>query len=86
MLSVTANRQGNMYFGEISDAGGPVAGKREGKVGDIYSLSNYVRHVFQDKDLALTLGQAGRQHAQQFFEQSRIVPLYLDLYEKNLQS
>ena len=53
-------------------------------VGDIEALSSHVLRILQDEDLARTLGRAGRQRARKLFDHSRIVPLYLDFYEKTL--
>ena len=53
-------------------------------VGDIDSLTAHVLQILKDEDLARTLGQAGRQRARDLFEQARIVPRYLDFYEKTL--
>jgi len=53
-------------------------------VGNIEALSSHVLTILRDQDLAHKMGQAGRKRAQQFFEQSQIVPRYLALYEKVL--
>lgn len=55
-------------------------------VGDIDALSSHVLQILQDDDLAHTMGQVGRKHAQQLFEQKEIVHRYLALYEKVLSS
>ncbi len=55
-------------------------------VGDIEALSSRVIQLLQDDDLARTMGRAGRDRAQQLFEQDRVVPRYLELYEKVLAS
>ena len=54
------------------------------KVGDIESMSKHVLRIFKDKELASRMGQAGRKRAGQSFEQSKIVPRYVKLYEQLL--
>ena len=54
------------------------------EVGDIESMSKHVLRIFQDEELAVKMGQAGRARAQELFEQSKIVPQYVKLYERLL--
>ena len=54
------------------------------EVGDIESMSKHVLEILQNEELAAKMGQAGRARAQELFEQSKIVPQYLKLYERLL--
>lgn len=55
-------------------------------VGDIEGLNNHVLRILRDRDLACKMGQAGRQRTQQLFEQNKIIPQYVSLYERVLTS
>ena len=66
-----------------------VAARQSGfldEVGDIESMSKHVLEILQNDELAAKMGQAGRARAQQLFEQSKIVPQYVKLYERLLSS
>ncbi len=54
------------------------------EVGDIQSMSKHVLEILQNEELAAKMGQAGRTRAQELFEQSKIVPQYVKLYERLL--
>ena len=53
-------------------------------LGDVEALTSHVIRILKDEDLARTLGRAGRQRAKELFEQSLVVPRYLDFYQKVL--
>ncbi len=54
------------------------------EVGDIESMSKHVLEILEDQELAAKMGQLGRTRAAELFEQSKIVPQYLKLYEQLL--
>ena len=55
-------------------------------IGDIEALSSHVLRILKDRDLARSLGQAGRKRAQQLFEQKKVIPQYVSLYQSVLAS
>lgn len=66
-----------------------VAARQSGfmdEVGDIKSMSKHVLEILKNAELAAKMGQAGRARAQQLFEQSKVVPQYVKLYEQLLSS
>ena len=73
----------------VGGLGEVVAARQTGfmdEVGDIESMSKHVLEILQNDELAAKMGQAGRARAQQLFEQSKIVPQYVKLYERLLSS
>ena len=54
------------------------------EVGDIESMSKHVLEILENEELAARMGQAGRERAEGLFEQSKIVPRYVKLYERVL--
>jgi len=54
------------------------------EVGDIESMSKHILEILQNEELAAKMGRAGRARAGELFEQSKIVPQYLKLYERLL--
>ena len=72
---------------KVGGLGEVVAGGQSGfvdEVGDIESMSKHVLAILEDEELAAKMGQAGRDRAEELFEQSKVVPRYVKLYERVL--
>ena len=54
------------------------------RVGDIQALSDHLIQILKDRELAKKMGQAGRDRAKKLFAREKIVPQYVDLYNKVL--
>jgi glycosyltransferase involved in cell wall biosynthesis len=50
--------------------------------GDVDALARAVQRLLDDPASRRALGQAARQRAQEKFSADRIVPLYVELYER----
>ena len=56
------------------------------EVGDIEGLANAISTILSDQKLARKMGRAGRDIAKNEFAADKIVPKYIQLYEKILSA